>query len=329
MQENNLPPVRVMKLKKLKRIHLAVHPQEGVIVKIPLGTSNKKAQQTVIDNQHWLQKQWLKSQSLCPWREYRDGDLLPLLDSRVVLVRETSDQWRCQWQPGSLVVQAPKNASRDQVRQLVSDCYRVKARQYIPFRVQEINQQCFRVSLGKISVRNQSRTLGSCSGQGNFASGVIIITLRPFNIGDFVTIAGESGIIEEIQFFNTQLRTLDNKVMYIPNSRITGSVIVNFSARDTRRLDLSITVSHDSDIEKAQQIVLSLLAADPRIHEDPAPIVGLMELNDTGAVLTIRPWVNRTDFFQVQFDLLGAIKKEFDKQGISFGRPRRDVLIQK
>ena len=187
MQENNLPPVRVMKLKKLKRIHLAVHPQEGVIVKIPLGTSNKKAQQTVIDNQHWLQKQWLKSQSLCPWREYRDGDLLPLLDSRVVLVRETSDQWRGQWQPGSLVVQAPKNASRDQVRQLVSDCYRVKARQYIPFRVQEINQQCFRVSLGKISVRNQSRTLGSCSGQGNLNFNLRLL-LAPSVIVDYVVI---------------------------------------------------------------------------------------------------------------------------------------------
>ena len=163
---------------------------------------------------------------------------------------------------------------------------------------------------------------------GNFASGIIITTLRAFNIGDYVTIAGESGTIEDIQFFNTQMRTLDNRVMYIPNSKITDSVIINFSARNTRRLELNITVSHDSDIEKAQQIVRSLLAADPRIHEDPVPLLGLLELNEVGAVLTIRPWVNRADLFQVQFDLLGSIKKEFDSQGISFGRLRREVLLQ-
>jgi small conductance mechanosensitive channel len=145
----------------------------------------------------------------------------------------------------------------------------------------------------------------------NFASGVLLVIFRPFRGGDFISIGGISGTVEEIQFFSTRLRTPDNKTVFVPNAKISGDVITNFSARDTRRLDLSVTVSYDSNLRRAKKILADILAADQRVLADPPPVIAVMELAENGVELVVRPWVKRVDLWDLRFYLLEIIK--FDK----------------
>ena len=161
----------------------------------------------------------------------------------------------------------------------------------------------------------------------NFASGILLVIFRPFRGGDFITIGGVSGTVEDIQFFSTRLRSPDNKTVFVPNAKISGDVITNFSARETRRLDLTVTVSYDSDLNKAKKILFDILTSDERVLLDPAPVIAVMELADNGVELVVRPWVNRTDLWDLRFHLLETIKLEFDEKGIRIPHPGRDVHI--
>lgn len=163
----------------------------------------------------------------------------------------------------------------------------------------------------------------------NFAAGVLLIIFRPFKVGDFVEAAGTAGIIEEISIFTTQLRTGDNKAVIIPNSNITGGNIINYSAKDTRRVDMVFGVGYGDDLDKARKIIEEVVAADDRVLDEPAVTVGIIELGDSSVNFAVRPWVKTSDYWPTLFALNEAMKKRFDAEGISIPFPQRDVHLFK
>jgi small conductance mechanosensitive channel len=163
----------------------------------------------------------------------------------------------------------------------------------------------------------------------NFASGVMLIIFRPFKAGDFVEAGGTSGAVEAIHIFNTVLKTPDNKKVIIPNSKVTGDNIVNYSAKDTRRVDLVFGIGYEDDIRKAKQTLEQIVASDERVLKDPAPTIAVSELGDSSVNFVVRPWVNTADYWSVYFDLTEKVKLTFDDQGISIPFPQTDVHLHK
>ena len=161
----------------------------------------------------------------------------------------------------------------------------------------------------------------------NFASGVLIVLFRPYRVGDFMEGAGISGSVEEVQILTTILKTGDNKKVIVPNSQIMDSIITNYSANDTRRVDLTIGVSYDDDLDKVRATIQALVDADERILKDPACTIAVAALADSSVNFTVRPWVKTADYWGVMFDLTEAIKKRFDEEGISFPFPQQDVHL--
>lgn len=161
----------------------------------------------------------------------------------------------------------------------------------------------------------------------NFAAGIMMIVFRPFKVGDFIQGGGEAGTVEEIALFTTQLKTPDNKTIIVPNSKITGDNITNFSAKDTRRVDLVIGVSYQDDLKKVKEVLADILAKDERVLKDPAPTIGVVALGDSSIDFAVRPWVNAADYWGVYFDLLQGIKERFDKERISIPFPQRDIHV--
>ena len=159
----------------------------------------------------------------------------------------------------------------------------------------------------------------------NFAAGVLILIFRPFKIGDFVEVAGEAGVVKKIQIFTTELSTGDNKQVIIPNSGVTGGNITNYSTHDTRRVDLTMGIGYEDDIDKARNAILDEINKEERILKDPAPTVAVIELADSSVNFVVRPWVNAADYWGVYFDLTEAMKKRFDAEGISIPFPQQDV----
>jgi len=160
---------------------------------------------------------------------------------------------------------------------------------------------------------------------GNFAAGVMIMIFRPFKVGDFVEAGGHAGVIEEIQVFATMMRSPDNKVIIIPNGGVTGGSIVNYSTKDTRRIDMVFGIGYDDDIKQAKQILERMVKADSRVLADPEPTIAVAELADSSVNFVVRPWVASDDYWPTKFDLTEAIKLEFDKEGISIPFPQQDV----
>jgi len=159
----------------------------------------------------------------------------------------------------------------------------------------------------------------------NFASGFLMIIFRPFKIGDYIEGAGTAGTVEAIQIFTTQLQTPDNKTVIIPNAKLTTGNITNWSAKETRRVDLVIGIGYGDDIDKAKKIMADILANDERILKDPAPNIAVVELADSSVNFVVRPWVKSEHYWDVYFDTTENIKKSFDAQGISIPFPQRDV----
>jgi len=159
----------------------------------------------------------------------------------------------------------------------------------------------------------------------NFASGFLMIIFRPFKIGDYIEGAGTAGTVEAIQIFATQLQTPDNKTVIIPNAKLTTGNITNWSAKETRRVDLVIGIGYGDDIDKAKKIMADILANDERILKDPAPNIAVVELADSSVNFVVRPWVKSEHYWDVYFDTTENIKKSFDAQGISIPFPQRDV----
>jgi small conductance mechanosensitive channel len=159
----------------------------------------------------------------------------------------------------------------------------------------------------------------------NFASGVMLIIFKPIKVGDYIEGGGAAGSVEVIGIFVTTLVTPDNKVIYIPNSGLTGSNITNYSAKDTRRVDMVFGIGYSDDIDKAKSTIQAVLGADSRILKDPAPQIVVSELADSSVNFNVRPWVNSADYWGVYFDVTEQIKKKFDDQNISIPFPQRDV----
>ncbi|MDQ9094148.1 mechanosensitive ion channel [Pseudoalteromonas haloplanktis] len=163
----------------------------------------------------------------------------------------------------------------------------------------------------------------------NFASGVLIILLRPFKSGDFIEAGGKMGSVHKIEIFSTELRTPDNKVIIMPNSSIMSGPIVNFSREKTRRIDLVIGVGYDADLRQAKEVLKSVLDKEPRILKDPAYTVAVLELADSSVNFVVRPWVNSTDYWPTYFDLMENIKISLDDADITIPFPQMDVHLHK
>jgi small conductance mechanosensitive channel len=161
----------------------------------------------------------------------------------------------------------------------------------------------------------------------NFAAGVLIIVFRPFKVGDFIEAGGVAGVVKAISIFTTTLHTGDNKVIIIPNAQVNSGTITNFSANETRRVDLVIGVSYSDDLDKVRSIIQGILAADERVLKDPAPTIAVLALADSSVNFAVRPWAKSSDYWGVYFDLQEQIKKRFDQEGISIPFPQRDVYI--
>jgi small conductance mechanosensitive channel len=161
----------------------------------------------------------------------------------------------------------------------------------------------------------------------NFAAGVLIVMFRPYRVGDYVEVAGIAGSVLQVQILSTVLKTGDNKQIVVPNAQIMGSIITNYSANDTRRVDMVIGVSYEDDIDKVRATIKELIAADERILSDPECLIAVAELADSSVNFNVRPWVRSSDYWGVKYDLTEAIKKRFDKEGISFPFPQQDVHL--
>ncbi|HOI82023.1 MAG: mechanosensitive ion channel domain-containing protein [Thermovirgaceae bacterium] len=161
----------------------------------------------------------------------------------------------------------------------------------------------------------------------NFASGVLIILFKPFKAGDYVEGGGVAGTVEEVSIFTTVLRSPDNRVIIVPNGKIMADNIVNYSAREIRRVDLVAGVSYSDDIDKVRKVLEIILDEDERVLKDPAPTIGVLELADSSVDFAVRPWVRSSDYWGVFFDLQEKIKKRFDAEGISIPFPQQDVHL--
>lgn len=163
----------------------------------------------------------------------------------------------------------------------------------------------------------------------NFAAGVLMVIFKPFKSGDYIEGGGTAGLVEEISIFTTVLKTLDNKKVIVPNSRMMGDNIINYSARDVRRVDLVMGVSYGDDIDRVKQVAMDVLSKNDLVLEEPAPFVGLLEMADSSLEFVVRPWVKTPDYWPAYFQVNEAMKKRFDAEGITIPFPQRDVHIYK
>lgn len=163
----------------------------------------------------------------------------------------------------------------------------------------------------------------------NFAGGIMLLVLKPYRIGDYIEAQGEEGTVVNIGLFTTEIHTVDMRVINIPNSSISTSVIENYSTSDMRRLDWNISVEYGSNPDDVRKILLDIVAADARVTTETKPVVYLTELADSAVVFSLRVWVKNSDYWAVKFDVLEKIYTELPKRGISFPFPQLDVTIKK
>jgi small conductance mechanosensitive channel len=163
----------------------------------------------------------------------------------------------------------------------------------------------------------------------NVAAGVMLLIFRPFKVGDFVDAGGTAGTVESIGLFATRLNTPDNVHIIIPNSRIYGGTIKNFSHHDVRRNDMVMGISYDDDIALAVETIRSVLDADDRVLKDPEYVVAVSELGDSSVNLVVRPWCKASDYWGLRFDLTRTFKERLEAAGCSIPYPQQDVYLHK
>jgi small conductance mechanosensitive channel len=161
----------------------------------------------------------------------------------------------------------------------------------------------------------------------NFAAGFLMIIFRPFKVGDFIEGAGVAGVVQAIQIFTTTLKTGDNKTIIIPNAKLSGDNIINYSAQETRRVDMTVGVAYDADLAKVKAVLNDILSKDERILSDPAPLVAVAELADSSVNFVVRVWAKTGDYWGVKFDTTETIKNRFDAEGIGIPFPQHDIHI--
>jgi small conductance mechanosensitive channel len=157
----------------------------------------------------------------------------------------------------------------------------------------------------------------------------MLVVFRPFTTSDFVEVAGVAGVVEKITIFSTVIRTGDNKEVIVPNGSIYAGTIINYSAKDTRRIDLVIGVDYGSDVREAKKILEDILVANSKILTDPEPVVALAELADSSVNFNVRPWVKSEDYWVVRAEVLEQVKLTLDEKGIGIPFPQMDVHLIK
>ena len=177
-------------------------------------------------------------------------------------------------------------------------------------------------------------SLGACIGLAlngalsNLAGGILIILTRPFRVDDFIEAQGHSGTVEDIHITTTKIRTVDNKVVYIPNGPLSSGTIVNYSVKDTRRVDFTFSIGYSDDFEKAKGIVMDILTSHELTLKDPEPMVRVTAHGASSIDLVARVWVKSADYWTVNFDVLEAVKTAFDKEGIEIPFNQLDVHVK-
>jgi small conductance mechanosensitive channel len=161
----------------------------------------------------------------------------------------------------------------------------------------------------------------------NFAAGIILIIFKPFQVGDLVEAGGILGTVEEIQIFVTILYTVDNRHVFMPNSKITGDSIINYTRIEKRRVDMTFSISYCDDIKKAKEVLEGIVTSDPRVLDDPAPTIAVSALGDNGVDIVCRPWVKPDDYWGVYFDSLENGKIQLEANGMTIPFPQRDVHV--
>ena len=161
----------------------------------------------------------------------------------------------------------------------------------------------------------------------NFAAGVMLIVFRPFKTGDFIEAAGTSGSVLTINIFTTTLKTGDNRLIHVPNGNILNGNIINYSAQETRRIDMVFGIGYDDDIKQAKQIIAQVLKDEGRVLDDPEATIGVAELGDSSINIAVRPWVKTADYWPTLFALNETIKEKFDEASISIPYPQSDVHL--
>jgi len=163
----------------------------------------------------------------------------------------------------------------------------------------------------------------------NFAGGVLVMIFKPYKVGDLIESQGHLGVVKEVQIFNTILIAPQSKQVIIPNGATSNGSIVNYTAEGKIRVDLTVGVSYDADIDKTKKVLMDVLTANEMVMKDPAPFVGVLEMADSSVNFAVRPHCKPKDYWDVYFSVNEAVKKALDENAISIPFPQRDVhLIQ-
>lgn len=164
----------------------------------------------------------------------------------------------------------------------------------------------------------------------NFAGGVMILLFKPFKVGDFIETNGYKGTVDAINITTTQIHTVDNRIIFLPNGNLANNNIENYSTSELRRVSWNITISYGDDAQKGIELLKSILSADPRVVQSPEPpFAALSELGDSALVLVARAWTNNSDYWGLYYDINKKIYDEFPKSGLNFPFPQMDVHILK
>ena len=189
----------------------------------------------------------------------------------------------------------------------------------------------FELSVFSAAIASLGVTIGLAlqGGLSNIAGGVMVVAFKPFELGDYIETPDASGTVTDIGIFYTTLTTPDNKKVVIPNGTITSSVITNYSAHETRRIDFDFAISYDASIDDARRVLLACAKADERIFADPAPKVVITSHMESAIKIRLRVWVKNSDYWDVSFAMQELVKKTFDDTGIKIPYNQLDVHISK
>lgn len=161
----------------------------------------------------------------------------------------------------------------------------------------------------------------------NIASGIMLLLLRPFNVGDTVEIGSTTGVVDEIGLFVTEMHTFDNVAITMPNSQIWGNEIKNYTSNNTRRVDMEFGIAYDDDMDQAMNIINEVLNADERVLAEPEPLIAISALGDSAVNIRVRPWTATHNVWPLRYDITKRVKQRFDEEDISFPFPQRDVHL--
>ena len=190
----------------------------------------------------------------------------------------------------------------------------------------QININSLIAALGAAGLTASFALQGSLS---NLVSGMQIIFTKPFKMGDYLAFGGYEGTVKRIEILYTVLATFDNKDVIVPNSKITGDVVVNFTTNGTRRLDLSYGVSYSADLQKAKRLLRKLAEKDVRVLDVPEPVIAVGELKDSSVTLVMKLWCKQEEYWSLYFAMQEAVKLAFDKAGVPIPFPQLDVHLDR